>query len=127
MSARAPEPLPHSFPFRLVEGTRDGDGGRVAVVLATADGASTGCGPWPATLVAEALAQAILLVAQPPGLAKLRLIALDGVSVLRPLLAGDRLEVEARELAAYGGLRRYLCRGTCGGALAAVAEVTVSG
>lgn len=127
MSARAPEPLPQSFPVRLAEGTRDGHDGRVAIVLATAGGALTGCGPWPATLVAEALAQAILLVERPRGVDDLRLVGLDGVSILQPLQAGDRLEVEVRELAAFGGLRRYRCRGLRGGALAAVADVTVSG
>lgn len=99
---------------------------RVAIVLGTADGAATGVEPWPATLVAEALAQAILLVRRPERSGALRLVGLDGVAVFQPLTPGDRLEVEVSELGAYGALRRYRCRGLRGGGLAAVADVTVS-
>ncbi len=96
-------------------------------MLATANGAATGSEAWPPTLVAEALAQAILVVARPERLGALRLVGLDGVAVFQPLTPGDRLEVEVRELGAFGALRRYRCRGLRGGGLAAVADVTVSG
>ena len=101
--------------------------GRLAVVLSTADGALTGTGPWPVTLVAEALAQAILLVARPSPQGALRLVGLDRVTVYQSLEPGDRLEVEVEELGAFGQLRRYACRSRRGGGLAATAEVTVSG
>ena len=127
MSSKGPEPLPHRFPFRLVEQADEGGPERVAIVLGTANGAATGVGAWPATLVVEALAQAILVVARPAGRGTLRLVGLDGVAVFQPLTPGDRLEVEVRELGAFGALRRYRCRGLRGGGLAAVADVTVSG
>ena len=127
MSPRVPENLPHQFPLRLVERVEPGSNGAVAVALATADGALTGSGPWPVTLVAEALAQAILLVVQPARQGTLRLVGLDNVVMYQTLEPGDRLEVEVEELGVFGELRRYRCRGHRGGALAALAEVTVSG
>ena len=125
MSARAPEPIPHGYPCRLVERAEEGIGGKVAIVLGTAGGTLTGTGPWPATLVAEALAQAILLVVRPERRSSLRLIGLDRVRVLQPLCPGDRLEVEVTEAGTFGALRRYRCRASRGGGLVAVAEVTV--
>ena len=127
MSTRTPEEIPHRFPFRLVERVEKDPQGRLAVVLSTANGALTGTGPWPVTLVAEALAQAILLVVRPSPQGTLRLVGLDRVTVYQPLEPGDRLEVEVEELGAFGELRRFGCRGRRGGALAATAEVTVSG
>jgi 3-hydroxymyristoyl/3-hydroxydecanoyl-(acyl carrier protein) dehydratase len=121
------EYLPHQFPLRLVERVESGPGGRFAVVLATSNGALTGAGPWPVTMVAEALAQAILLVVRPARCDKVRLVGLDDVVMCRSFLPGDRLEVEVEELGCFGDLRRYRCRGCVGGALAATAEVTVSG
>lgn len=127
MSAKALEQIPHRFPFRLVERVEAEHDGRFAIVLSTAGGALTGTGPWPITLVAEALAQAILLVVEPEGRGALRLVGLDKVALYQPLEPGDRLEVEVEELGTFGGLRRYLCRGRRGGGLAATAEVTVTG
>ena len=126
MSAKASEQIPHQFPFRMVERVEPGHDGRLVIVLSTAGGALAGTGPWPITLVAEALAQAILLVVEPGGPGPLRLVGLDKVALFQSLEPGDRLEVEVEELGTYGGLRRYLCRGHRGGGLAATAEVTVS-
>jgi 3-hydroxymyristoyl/3-hydroxydecanoyl-(acyl carrier protein) dehydratase len=122
-----PDPLPHRFPVRLVERVESAPDGRFAVVLATADGALTGPDPWPVTMVAEALAQAILLVVCPARYDNLRLVGLDRVVMHQSLVPGDRLEVEVEELGSFGDLRRYGCRGHRGGALAATAEITVSG
>jgi len=127
VSAKAPEQVPHQFPFRLVERVEPDNDGRLAIVLSTAGGALPGTGPWPITLVAEALAQAILLVVKPAGQGTLRLVGLDKVALYQSLEPGDRLEVEVEEVGTFGGLRRYLCRGHRGGGLAATAEVTVSG
>ena len=127
MSGPAAEPLPHRFPFRLVESAVPVSGRRVAVALATANGALVPHRPWPVTLVAEALAQAILLVVERPREAPLRLVALDAVTLHQQVGPGDRLEVEVEELGAFGGLRRFACRGRRDGAIAAEAEVTVSG
>jgi len=126
VSATRPEELPHQFPFRFVERTEKAGDGTVAIVLGTAAGTMTGPGPWPAGLVAEALAQAILLVVRPERVSSLRLVALDRVALFQSVAAGDRLEVAVRELGAFGVLRRFECRATRAGGLAAVAEVTVS-
>ena len=125
MSARPPEPIPHGFPCRLVERAEEGTDGRVAVVLGTAGGALTGSGPWAATLVAEALAQAILLVVQPENRDSLRLVGLDRVRVVQPVSPGDRLEVEVAPTGELGPLRRYRCRALRAGGLVASADVTV--
>jgi len=111
----------------LVERVEDHPRGRLAIVLSTADGALTGTGPWPVTLVAEALAQAILLVVRPSAQGTLRLVGLDKVKVYQALEPGDRLEIEVQELGTFGELRRYGCRGHRGGGLAATAEITVAG
>ena len=121
------DPVPHQFPFRLVERAERLGAGRVAVVLGTANGALTYTATWPVTLVAEALAQAILLVVAPETTAAPRLVSLDHVELCQPFGAGDRVEVTVAELAAFGGLRRYACRALRSGALAALADVTVSG
>ena len=97
------------------------------MVLGSGNGALTGTEPWPLGLVAEAMAQAILAVGKRRSGVEPRLIGLDEVRVLQPLVAGDRLEVEVVEIGSFGSLRRYRCRGMCAGALAATAAVTVSG
>ncbi len=127
MSPPRPDPLPHEYPFRLVERAEVSEGGRVALVLATADGNVAPDDDWPVTLVAEVLAQSILLVAARPAGTAPRLVALDGVRLLQAVRAGSRLEVEVEERGSYASLRRYSCRARTGGALAATAEITVSG
>ncbi len=126
MSAPPPE-LPHSYPFRLVERAEVIGGQRVALVLATANGSLLPNGEWPVTLVAEALAQAILMVFESPRAADLRLVGLNKVRLLQRVFPGARLEVAVEQLAVFAPLRRYGCRAHQGGALAATAEITVSG
>lgn len=119
--------IPHQFPFRLVERAEVKGGKEIAVVLGTGGGFLTVGEAWSASLVAEALAQAILLFKKPEDFQKLRLAAFNRVVVHRPIGAGDRLEIEAEELAVFGSMRRYRCQARCGGALAASAEITVTG
>ena len=121
------EPLPHGFPFRLVETAEMVGEKRVAVVLATGGGFLTGVSEWPVTLVAEALAQAILLVVGTPRRAAPRLVAMNEVRLLQPVGPGARIEVEVEERAVFAPLRRYSCRATRAGALAATAEIMVAG
>lgn len=121
-----PSPVPHGFPFRLVERIERRGGASPVLVLGTADGFLRGVEPWPVTLVAEALAQSILLVDPPPCVDRLRLAGLHNVALHQPVAAGDRLEVEVLPLGALGVLRRYRCRATRGGALVALADVTVT-
>lgn len=127
MSTTSPEGLPHEYPFRLVERVEQGPHSCHAVVLATAGGTLVGTDGWPVTLVAEALAQAILLVVRPQKTDALRLVGLKNVFLYQNFTPGDRLEIEVEELGVFGELRRYACRAHRAGALAAVAEVTVSG
>jgi 3-hydroxymyristoyl/3-hydroxydecanoyl-(acyl carrier protein) dehydratase len=127
VSPTPPETLRHAYPFKLAERMERTDDGTVAIVLATADGELTRGVALPASLVFEALAQSILLVEPPPAGGALRLVGIDGARVLQPLGAGDRVEVAVTGLGSFGALRRYACRAVSGGALAAVAEFTVSG
>jgi len=124
--APPPERLPHTFPFRLVERAEVLDEKRVALVLATSNTGLLPRDDWPVTLIAEALAQAILIVSPPPKMGDLRLVGLNRVRLLQPVRPGSRLEVEVELLAVFPPLRRYSCRAHLGGALAATAEVTVS-
>ncbi|NWG00470.1 MAG: hypothetical protein HXY19_05965 [Thermoanaerobaculaceae bacterium] len=119
--------IPHAFPFRLVERREVGDDGARSVVLVTADGAVAAGSAWPVMLVAEALAQSILLVARPEGGGEVRLVALDRVCQFQEVAAGDRLEVEVRSEGTFGSLRRFSCRAVCSGAVVAAADVTVTG
>ncbi len=118
--------LPHRFPFRLVERAERTERGTIAVLLGTAGGFLTGVVPWPVTLVAEALAQSILLVAPPQQRDSLRLVGMSKVALSQPISAGDRIEVAVEEVASLGAMRRFACRALRGGALVAVAEITVS-
>ena len=127
MSSTRSDPLPHRFPFRLVENVERIGEKRIAVALATGDGFLSGTADWPVTLVAEALAQAILLVVEPSQRRQLRLVALNEVRLLQPMRPGSRLEIEVDERAVFGPLRRYGCRAIQAGALAATAEITVAG
>jgi hypothetical protein len=121
-----PGRVPHGFPCRLVEGVGSAGNGRRAVVLATGDSFLTGTGTWPITLVAEAMAQSILLADPPEDVSGLRLVGLDDVRMLQSVTPGDRLEVEVTMEVALGRLRRYRCEARRDGALAATAGVTVS-
>jgi 3-hydroxymyristoyl/3-hydroxydecanoyl-(acyl carrier protein) dehydratase len=121
------ETLRHAYPFKLVERMERTDDGTVAVVLATAGAELTRGTPLSPSLVCEALAQSILLFDPPPAGGALRLVGIDGARILQPLSAGDRVEVTVTGLGSLGRLRRYGCRAISGGALAAVAEFTVSG
>lgn len=119
---------PHGFPFRLVDAIELDEGRRRATFLLSSGAFFVQGAAWPITLVAEALAQATLALAgerredTPP-----RLIGLDRVRLRQLLRSGDRLRVEVEEEASFGALRRYRCRASRAGALAAEAEVTVSG
>ncbi len=128
MSGSKPEALPHRYPFRLVDALAAGPEGRSAVVVLSAGDFFGGSGPWPLTLVVEALAQSILqLHGDGAPVRRVRLVAVHAARLLAPLGAGDRLEVEAEETATFGPMRRFSCRAVRGGALVATAEITVAG
>ncbi|MGV8039969.1 MAG: hypothetical protein AB2L07_07815 [Thermoanaerobaculaceae bacterium] len=119
-------PVPHAFPFRLIERAERCGERKAVLVLGTSDGFLHRTRPWPVTLVAEALAQSILLADPPPCVDRLRLAGLHNVALHQQVGAGDRLEVEVQPLGVLGELRRYRCRATRAGALVALADVTVT-
>lgn len=117
-------PVPHGFPFRLVDRLdRDASPGNVTISL-SANGFYARGQAWSAPLVAEALAQSIALAQGLGEGARARLVALHGVRLLQHVVTGDRLRVEFREEGGLGNLRRFSCRALRAGA--PVAEATVS-
>ena len=128
MSARHRDELPQKYPFRLVERTETAGELRTAVLLGSSGSLVRPGVPWPATLVVEAMAQSILLFSgsSPSAKTEGRLVAIQGARMLQAVTAGDRLEIEVRRSSGYGALQRFTCRALKAGALAAVAEITVS-
>lgn len=126
MSPTPHDAVPHQFPFRLAERAERCGERRVALVLGTMNGLLSIGNGWPVTLAAEALAQSVLLVCAPPDGAAPRLVGINQMRLLQRVGAGDRLEVQVNEVAAFGSMRRLECRAMKAGALAACAEITVS-
>ncbi len=126
MSATQRDGVPHAFPFRFVERRETAPSGTFAIVASTGGGFFTRGGPMPLTLVAEALAQAILAVERPARSGSLRLVGLDRVALRRAVAVGDRLGVRVVQIGTLGSLRRYSCEAWRDGELAATAEVTVT-
>lgn len=119
--------VPHRFPFRLVDGIEADATGERATVSLTANGFLARGEPWPVTLVAEALAQAIAALKGGGGGVQARLVALHGVQLRQTVFAGDRLRVEVREEARLGNRRRFVCRAWRAGALVAEGTISVTG
>jgi len=95
------------------------------VVLPTVAASASFPPSLPLPLVAEAMAQAILLADPPPAGAPLRLLGLDQVVLRQPVEAGQRLEVEVHREARFGKLARYTCRMLAAGKLVAEGRITV--
>jgi 3-hydroxymyristoyl/3-hydroxydecanoyl-(acyl carrier protein) dehydratase len=108
--------------------TIEKEGDRRFATLRLSNGAFLTRGaPWPLTLVAEALAQATLALAGERDGAAPRLVGLDRVRLRQMLCGGEALRIEVEQEGSFGMLRRFVCRASHGGALAAEGEVTVSG
>ncbi|MCS7183219.1 MAG: hypothetical protein NZ869_08955 [Thermoanaerobaculum sp.] len=120
MSRRPPDLIPHQPPFRFAEGK-----GSTVLVLPTTGAAESFPQPVPLTLLAEAMAQAILHASPPEDLQRLRLVAMDRVVLRQVVHPGDRLEVECAPEGHFGRLARYRCRALRGGSLVAEAQITV--
>ena len=121
MSRRQPEgSIPHERPFRFIETRATGP-----VVLPSA--AAWESIPWnlPVTLVAEAMAQAILVADPPPAGARLKLLGLDQVVLRQSIEAGQQLEVEVQREVRFQNMARYYCRMLAAGKLAAEGRITV--
>lgn len=121
--------VPHRFPFRLVDRIEsDGSGGGRASLYLSANGFYVRGGTgWPVALVAEALAQAVALLHGCHDVGQVRLVGLHGVRLLQAVSSGDRLQVDFREEARLGGLRRFSCRALRAGAPVMEATISVAG
>ncbi len=118
MCRRQPEGvIPHQPPFRFAEGGPS--------LLATAGAAESFPQPLTATILAEAMAQAILLADPPPPGVNLRLAGLDGLVVRQQVHAGEKLWVKVEKEASFGTLARYYCRVVSAGRLVACGRITV--
>jgi 3-hydroxymyristoyl/3-hydroxydecanoyl-(acyl carrier protein) dehydratase len=95
--------LPHRFPFLLVD--RAGEG-VVRLELTAGSFWARGAVALPAAFCAEAVAQAAaVLLVEPGGARRQRWLAgIDRVELLRPLRAGESLEVRVRPEARFGGI-----------------------
>ena len=126
----AVEAVPHRFPFRWSRSWTSRRR-RLRIVLGTARDADRN-EPWPVTLVAEALAQAILLVEPPDRSASSASVGCSRRLAAASGGAGDRLRGGGRFGRVLGALRRYRCRrrperSACGpGDVITVSEVSSS-
>jgi len=68
--------------------------------------------PWPSALVIEAMAQAALPLAGPPGspAGPGVIVAMDGVRVHRQVRPGERLRISSAVITRFGGMIRIACR-----------------
>ncbi|MBI4169675.1 MAG: hypothetical protein HY510_07035 [Acidobacteria bacterium] len=148
----------HAFPFRLVDRVLEVGRDRCTVIKvitageALQDGREAPGGPYPSSLLVEALAQAALPLVPaavplarsalplvradaPPAPAEVPgpgvVVAMDGVRVHRPVRAGDRLRISAAITARLGGMIRVHSRaetvgGEDPGSLVAEGEFTIA-
>ncbi len=117
-----PADLPHEYPFRFVDVVRRPAGpdftqGRVAAAF-TANGRFAGgadCGSG-STLLAEALAQAALLLqGGDPEVGRRGFLAgIDGFQVERLPQPGDKLEIDVRLTARFGFIVKFEGEVRCG-------------
>lgn len=109
----APE-LPHSYPFRFVDTVlsppgSDFDSGSVSARLTANGRANMGAGWGSAALLAEALAQAALLLQGGDADAGRRgfLAGIEGFEVARLPQAGESLQVDVRLTARFGSVIKF--------------------
>ncbi len=109
----APE-LPHSYPFRFVDTVlapagADFQQGSVSVRLTANGRAAMGGGSISATLLAEMLAQAALLLQGGDAAVGRRgfLAGIDGFEVSRLPEAGESLKVDVRLIARFGSVIKF--------------------
>jgi 3-hydroxymyristoyl/3-hydroxydecanoyl-(acyl carrier protein) dehydratase len=99
--------LPHRFPFRLIDRTGP-DGARLAL---SADAYwLRGSGHFPPAFCVEVVAQAaaslLAGVEDGPGQRQRWLAGIDRVEVLRPVRAGESLEVRVQPVGRFAGIAR---------------------
>ncbi len=111
--ASAPE-LPHSYPFRFVDTVlapagADFGQGSISARLTANGRAAMGGGSISATLLAEMLAQAALLLQGGDAAVGRRgfLAGIDGFEVVRLPQAGESLRVDVRLTARFGSVIRF--------------------
>ena len=109
--------LPHTYPFRLVDvtsvepegGTPVSWQGRVEARLSAGSWAGRDGEPLPASLLAEAIAQAALLLqGGDPEIGRRGFLAgIDGFEVTHPPRAGDTLSISVRMAARFGPVLKF--------------------
>jgi 3-hydroxymyristoyl/3-hydroxydecanoyl-(acyl carrier protein) dehydratase len=128
----APPPLPHAYPFRFVEvvleeRNADFSRGRVRAAV-TANGRVARGAAWPSPLLlAEAIAQAALLLeGGDPEIGRRGFLAgLEGFAAKRPPLAGEVLTIDVKLSARFGAIVRFEGEVTSGGEAIARGAVLV--
>ncbi|HEY8394470.1 MAG TPA: 3-hydroxyacyl-ACP dehydratase FabZ [Thermaerobacter sp.] len=126
--------LPHRYPFLLVDRILELEPGRRAVGLKCVSanepffqGHFPGRPIMPGVLILEAMAQvgAVAVLAVPENRGKLALFAgADRVRWRRPVVPGDRLQLEVEIIAVRGPVGKGRARATVDGELAAEAELS---
>ena len=118
----SPPPLPHGYPFRFVETVleernADFSRGRVRAAVTANGRASMGVGWVSPLLLAEAIAQAALLLegGDPESGRRGYLAGLDGFQAIRAPRAGELLTVDVRLSARFGAIARFDGEVTSGG------------
>ena len=124
--------LPHGYPFRFVDTVLQGlgpgvSGGRVRARVSANGRAAMGAGWQSPLLLAEAIAQATLLLeAGDPEAGKRGFLAgIQGLEMTRPPQAGETLEVEVRLAGSFGPVFRFDGRVLCGDEVLATGSVLV--
>jgi hypothetical protein len=113
-----PAALPHAYPFRFVDVTSvEAKGGaeepswhgRVEARLSAGSWAGRDGEPLPASVLAEAIAQAALLLqGGDPEIGRSGFLAgVDGFEVTRPPRAGDTLSISVRMAARFGAVVKF--------------------
>lgn len=117
MSRRPPD-LPHHPPFRFVAR------GFLGPTFASTTG-ETNAESVSLAILAEAMAQAILVVDPPENTRGLRLVGLDQVILRQEVQPGDQLDIEVVRHGHFARLARFQCRMLRGGSVVAEGMITV--
>lgn len=126
-----PAPLPHAYPFRFVDTIARGAGplpdaarttletgwDGTVLVRVSANGRASMGGPWQSPLlIAEAIAQAVLLLVGEDAEAGRRgfLAGIDSFEVSRPPRPGESLTIHVRLSARFGAIAKFQADVTSG-------------
>ena len=127
-----PAALPHAYPFRFVDTPLQRSdsgvpGGRVRARVSANGRAAMGEGWQSPLLLAEAIAQATLLLdtGDPEAANRGYLAGIQGLEMTRAPRAGETLEIEVRLAGSFGPVFRFDGRVLCGDEVLASGSVLV--